>query len=59
VIRFKDFIKEDGAPAPPANAASGGGIAGIGIGPNGEPGVAKKRKKKLVLGTIRRKTPPK
>tara|TARA_B100001057_G_scaffold416590_1_gene434707 strand:- start:14228 stop:14986 length:759 start_codon:yes stop_codon:yes gene_type:complete len=30
----------------PANSAGGGGIAGIGIGPDGEPGVSKKKQKK-------------
>ena len=35
-------IKEDSAV--PANAAGGGNIAGIGVGPQGEPGVPKKNK---------------
>lgn len=44
---FKDFINEDGVSAAPVNTAGGGGIAGIGVGPQGEPGV--KRKKPLVI----------
>ena len=32
----KYFLKEDA----PANAAGGGAIAGIGVGPDGEPGVS-------------------
>jgi hypothetical protein len=35
-------IKEDSAV--PANAVGGGNIAGIGVGPQGEPGVPKKNK---------------
>ena len=30
----------------PANSAGGGGVAGIGVGPDGEPGVHVKKKKK-------------
>jgi hypothetical protein len=46
---FKDFINEDGAAvsAAPVNTAGGGGIAGIGVGVHGEPGV--KRKKPPVI----------
>jgi len=44
------YLNEDA----PANAAGGGGIAGIGIGPKGEPGVQKKRKD-IIMGTVRRK----
>jgi hypothetical protein len=42
-------VKEDGAVAAgPTNTAGGGQIAGIGIGPKGEPGVdLRKHKKKL------------
>lgn len=39
--RFKDYIKEDA----PANAVGRGNIAGVGVGPSGEPGIKKKRKK--------------
>lgn len=48
---FKQFV-EDGVAA---NSAGGGGVAGIGIGPDGEPGVKKSNKKKIVLANIRRK----
>ena len=33
----------------PANAAGGGHVHGIGVGPHGEPGIHPKRKKKEVL----------
>ena len=39
---FKEFINEDA----PVNAVSGGAIAGIGVGPDGEPGVSSKVHKK-------------
>lgn len=43
----------------PANCASGGAVAGIGVGKDGEPGVDKKKRKKdaddVVMGMIRRK----
>lgn len=42
---MKKNLNEDGA-AVAVNNAGGGAIAGIGIGPNGEPGV-RRRKKKL------------
>ena len=32
---FKDKMKEDA----PVNSAGGGNIAGIGVGPDGEPGI--------------------
>lgn len=51
---FRKFLDEDGI----ANCVGGGQIAGIGVGPNGEPGVDKKKKKKTVLlATLRRKVP--
>ena len=41
----------------PANAVGGGNVAGIGVGPQGEPGVYKKKKKDLVLApTMKRKS---
>ena len=55
-----DSLKEDGAmggSAGPTNVAGGGAIAGIGVGKDGEPGVNLKKKKTLVLMSIRRKTP--
>jgi hypothetical protein len=55
---FKEFMDEDGAVAVAANMVGGGQIAGIGIGPNGEPGVNLKKKKKTpVLATLKRKAP--
>lgn len=51
--RFKEFFED----AVAANCVGGGQIAGVGVGPNGEPGVTKKKKKKLVMATLeRRKT---
>lgn len=40
--RFSQYVDEDA----PANAAGTGGIAGIGVGPKGEPGVNLKKRKK-------------
>lgn len=59
------MIKEDGAPT---NSAGGGGIAGIGVGPQGEPGVSPRIQKKrygktkttptsVIMGYFRRKAP--
>ena len=39
----------------PANAVGGGAIAGIGVGPQGEPGV-KKRKTATFISFIKRKS---
>ena len=51
-------IKEDTSSAVPANAAGSGGIDGIGVGPKGEPGITKGKKKLRVLfPIIKRKTP--
>lgn len=50
---FKEFCEDDA----PANAVGGGQIAGLGIGPQGEPGVNKKKKKTPVLATLKRKVP--
>lgn len=51
---FKQFIEED----MPANAASGGAIASIGVGAQGEPpGKAKKRTKLNNTLMFRRKLP--
>ena len=46
---FKQYIDEMGAgavAAGPTNTASGGQVAGIGVGPQGEPGVHLKKKKR-------------
>jgi hypothetical protein len=58
------MIEEDA----PANSAGGGGIAGIGVGPNGEPGIPVKTQRKIqkrqktpatstIMGYFRRKAP--
>jgi hypothetical protein len=46
-------IQEDA----PVNAVGGGQIAGVGIGPQGEPGVTKKKKPMLFSSFLRRKLP--
>ncbi len=45
-------IKEDTASVGAFNAAGGGGVEGIGVGPKGEPGVYPKKKKLRVLFPI-------
>jgi hypothetical protein len=50
---YAKSIEEDA----PVNAVGGGNIAGIGVGPQGEPGVYNKKKKDLVLApTLKRKS---
>ena len=39
----------------PVNAVGGGQIAGVGVGPQGEPGVTKKKKPMLFSSFLRRK----
>jgi hypothetical protein len=42
---MKKQLKEDGMiGGTPANNAGGGQVAGIGVGPKGEPGVGKRKK---------------
>jgi hypothetical protein len=48
---WKQKIKEDA----PANNVGGGNIAGVGVGPAGEPGIKKKKKKSIVMGMLKRK----
>lgn len=50
---FGKHLKENEAPV---NAVGGGNIAGVGIGPDGEPGGKKKKKStiNIVIATIRR-----
>ena len=50
---FINSIKEDA----PVNAVGGGQIAGLGVGPQGEPGVTKKKKPMLFSSFLRRKLP--
>lgn len=45
-----ELLNEEG----PANVVGGGAIAGVGVGPKGEPGVKKKKKRKVVLAMIKR-----
>lgn len=44
-------IKEDA----PANAAGGGAVAGIGVGPQGEPGADKRRKRIIMAARAKAK----
>ena len=47
---FREFVKElvaEDAAAAPANGVGGGAIAGVGIGPQGEPGVPVKVQRKI------------
>jgi hypothetical protein len=57
---FKQFLEEDGAAAgiggTPTNSVGGGAIAGCGVGPQGEPGVSKKKKSNPVIATFTRKS---
>jgi len=41
----KHSIKEDA----PTNSVGGGGVAGVGVGPQGEPGVPKKKKLRSIV----------
>jgi hypothetical protein len=54
---FKQFLEEDGEGATaPANNVGCGAIAGVGIGPQGEPGVnMKKKKTPIITPTLTRK----
>lgn len=59
---FKDYLKEMGAGAVgggagPTNVAGGGNVASLGVGPQGEPGVhmKKKRKNSPIMMSVRRK----
>jgi hypothetical protein len=49
------LVEEDGVPV---NNVGGGQIAGVGIGPQGEPGVyLKKKKRRILTGLLKRKDP--
>jgi hypothetical protein len=50
---FINSMKEDA----PVNAVGGGQIAGLGVGPQGEPGVKKKKKVASFISFMRRKAP--
>ena len=49
----KPMQKEDA----PVNAVGGGQIAGVGVGPQGEPGVKKKKNIASFVSFIKRKAP--
>ena len=57
----KKTIKEDGGMVggSPVNNVGDGNVAGLGIGPQGEPGVNKKNKKKIVPFKTFTRNPPK
>ena len=46
-------LKEDA----PVNNVGGGAVAGLGVGPQGEPGVKKKKKVASFISFMRRKAP--
>lgn len=48
-----NHVREDA----PANSVGGGAIAGAGVGPQGEPGVNRKRKIASFISFVRRKQP--
>ena len=50
--KCKPMQKEDA----PVNAVGDGQIAGVGVGPNGEPGVNKKKKTASFISFIKRKS---
>ena len=51
--KYKPMQKEDA----PVNAVGGGQIAGVGVGPQGEPGVKKKKNIASFVSFIKRKAP--
>jgi hypothetical protein len=48
VFKNKELKEDGGIIGAPTNNVGGGAIAGVGVGPNGEPGISIK-KKKIVL----------
>lgn len=57
---MKKTIKEDGmvGGSPVINNVGDGNIAGLGVGPQGEPGVSKKNKKKVMPFKVFNRNPP-
>ena len=55
---FKQF-NEDGVMGggAPTNSVGGGAIAGLGVGPQGEPGVKKKKPNPPIMGFIQKRRP--
>ncbi len=56
IDRLEKSIKEDGGMVggSPVNSVGGGEIAGLGVGPQGEPGIKKKRKTASFISFIKR-----
>lgn len=54
-VQYFKHVNEDGVA--PAMSAGAGNVAGIGVGPQGEPGVNKKKKINSLIGFIKRKQP--
>lgn len=57
-MKFKDFIKQMHEEGAPVNVVGGGNVAGLGVGPQGEPGrkaVLKKMVKRKLLDAIKQK----
>ena len=50
-----DYMATEMSEEAPVNAVGGGNIAGLGVGPQGEPGVYKKKKKDLVLSPMQKR----
>lgn len=48
-----NLVNEDA----PTNSVGGGQVAGLGVGPKGEPGVNKKKKMLPFISFVRRKNP--
>jgi hypothetical protein len=55
--KYAKSVKEEdaGAMGAPTNSAGGGAVAGLGVGPQGEPGV-KKRKTATFISFMKRKS---
>jgi hypothetical protein len=56
--QYSKHLQEDGGVAP-TNSAGGGNVAGIGVGPQGEPGVDKKKKNNPIIDKMLRRLLPK
>lgn len=59
---MKQRLKEDGigmVGGVPTNNVGGGDISGLGVGPQGEPGVDKKKKRKVMPFKMFTRNPPK
>ena len=54
---FKQFNEDGVMGGAPTNAVGGGAIAGIGVGPQGEPGVKKKKPNPPIMGFMQKRRP--